>query len=58
MYVQLNKPAGIFVISGRLELRIVGVGGEGEVEAIVYGDRSRWVTCKAMRIVIVRLQNS
>ena len=41
MYVQLNKPTGKFVISGRLELRIVGVGGEGEVEAIVYGDRSR-----------------
>ena len=40
MYVQLNKPAGIFVISGRLELRIVGVsGGEGEVEASVSGDR-------------------
>ena len=58
MYVQLNKPTGKFVISGRLELRIVGVGGEGEVEAIVYGDRSRWVTWKAMRIVIVRLQNS
>ena len=37
--VEMDEPPGTFVISVRLELRIVGVGGEGEVEAGVYGDR-------------------
>ena len=31
--VEMDEPPGTFVISVKLELRIVGVCGEGEVEA-------------------------